>query len=118
MIPMRVLARWAVILTCCAAVAIAAARPALEHGPRRPASAAASADAAGTPSGLNSTPAPEKPAYIGPGLAISGSSVINVVVPSQAVAAWVLPGHVIAKSRPALHAFRLSPHLRSIPLLI
>jgi hypothetical protein len=117
MTAMRFLARWSVVLAFSVAVLVAAAQPAWEQGARS-AAPGASSDAAGSSSGFTSTPAPERPTFIGPGGALQGSTVINAFVPSQSFAAWHLPNRATAVSSPALQAHRLSPHLRSIPLLI
>jgi len=115
---MRSLARWSILISFCVAVVVAAVQPAWGRGPHRIASDIASTDAPATASGFKSQPAPEKPAYIGPGVAISGSTLINALVPPPSLAAWRLPSRTAAAWSSALHASRVSPHLRSIPLLI
>jgi hypothetical protein len=118
MAAMRFLARWSLVRAFCAAVVGAAVQPVLGHGARGVASAATTADAAGTTSGFTSTPAPEKPAFIGPVVAMSGPTIVGAIVASQFLIAWRLPGRESAAFSPALRAPRLAPHLRSTPLLI
>ena len=117
MAPMRAAARWFVALVLCAAFAAAGTQPVWATDPS-PAAPAASADVAASSTGFASTPAPEPLIYIGPGAAMAGSTVLNAIAPSPSPAAWRLPSRAVAESSPALHASRLSPHLRSIPLLI
>jgi len=112
---MRSFARWTVVIAIFCTVVFASAAPAFGHA--RPTSPAA-AGRDGTSSGFKSQPAPEKPAYIGPGVAIAGSTFINALVPSPSIVAWRLPSGTATASSSALHASRVSPHLRSIPLLI
>jgi hypothetical protein len=113
---MRSFARWTVVIAIFCTVVFAGAAPAFDRAARSTSAAAASSDQA--PSGFKSQPAPEKPAYIGPGAAISGSTLINALVPPSSFVAFRLQGRAIAASSSALHASRVSPHLRSIPLLI
>ena len=113
---MRSLARWLVVVAFFCALVWADRAPVFDHSAAANASVAASAD--GRSSGFKSQPAPEKPVYIGPGAAISGPTFTSVLVLSSALSAWHLPRRSVTPSSPALLASRLSPHLRSIPLLI
>ena len=112
---MRSLARLIVVIAFVAGIVCAGTAPAVE-------TAAATTSAAtaidGASSGFKSQPAPEKPVYVGPGPALSGPTLISALVPSPALATWRLPSRPAAASSPVLRASRLSPHLRSIPLLI
>ena len=118
---MRLLVRWFVVIAVFCAVLLAGAAPVFESasdsGSRSSVSVSTAPGVVST-SGFESLPAPEKPVYIGPGVAIPGSTVINAFVPSVVLAAWRLPSRATAASSPALHVSRVSPHLRSIQLLI
>jgi hypothetical protein len=111
---MRLLARWLGVVFFCTAV-FAGGLPVFDRAVPAP-QAFASTD--GTSSGFKSQAAPEKPAYIGPGMAISGPAFSNALVLSSSLVAWRLPGRETTASSPALHSSRPSPHLRSTPLLI
>ena len=116
MTPMRSLARWLVVGVLFCAALCASTAPVFDRAVAATSSTVVAAD--GASSGFKSQPAPEKPTYIGPGAAISGPTLISALVPSATVTGWRLPGRPAATSSPALQAFRLSPHLRAIPLLI
>ena len=73
---MSFLARWSVVVTLCVAVAAAAVQPVWGHITHQAGSAGASSDEATTSSGFASTPAPDMPAHIGPGLAYTGATAI------------------------------------------
>jgi len=113
---MRSFARWFVVIAFVCTVVFTGAAPVFDHALRSTSEAAASNQA--TSSGFKSQPAPEKPAYIGPGVAIAGSTVINALAPSSSIVAWRLPRRAATRSPLALHIPRLALHLRSIPLLI
>jgi hypothetical protein len=113
---MRSLARWSVVIAFICAVVLGGAAPVFDHAPASTSATATSAD--GSSSGFKAQPAPEQPAYVGPGVAISGSTVVNASAASPWLAAWRLPSRAPAASSPALHVSHRSPHLRSIPLLI
>jgi hypothetical protein len=113
---MRLWSRWFVVIAFVCTVVLAGAPPVFDHAASSTSTASASTD--GASSGFKSQPAPEKPAYIGPGLAIPGATVLNALVPSPSLLAWPLPGRATTAASPALRASRVSPHLRSIPLLI
>ena len=117
---MRVVARWSVVLAICSAVVFAAAQTAWHHaGARRLAdSPSAGTDAPGASSGFTSEATPQESSYIGPGTAIVGSTVIKAVASSPSFVTNRTPNRVGSASAHALRASRLSPHLRSIPLLI
>jgi hypothetical protein len=113
---MRSFARWFVVIAFFCAVVFSGAAPVFHHAVRSTSPAAAGDQ--GTSSGFKSQPAPEKPAYIGPGVAIAGATVINALAPSSSIVAWRLPSRAATRSPLALHVPRLALHLRSIPLLI
>jgi hypothetical protein len=113
---MRLLARWFVVIAFFCAVVSTGIRPAIGHVAPPVSGTSASTD--GASSGFKSTPAPERPAYIGPGAAIAGSTVINALAPASSIVAWRLPSRAAAIAPLTLHVPRLALHLRSIPLLI
>jgi hypothetical protein len=113
---MRWFARWFVVIAFLCTVVSTGAAPVFDHAVRSTSAAAASDQA--TSSGFKSQPAPEKPAYIGPGVAVAGSTVINALAPTSSIVAWRLPSRAATTSPLALHVPRLALHLRSIPLLI
>lgn len=117
MASMRSLARGLVVIAFFCTVVCAGAARVFDHAAPQASAAAASTD--GASSGFKSTPAPEKPAYIGPGVAFSGSTLTNALVLSpSSLVVWRLPSRATSASSQALHASHVSPHLRSIPLLI
>jgi hypothetical protein len=113
---MRSFARWFVVIVFFCTVVLTGAAPVFDHAMRSTSPAAANDQSAS--SGFKSQPAPEKPAYIGPGVAIAGSTVINALAPSSSIVVWRLPSRQATILPLALHVPRPAPHLRSIPLLI
>jgi hypothetical protein len=113
---MRWLARWSVVIAFICTVVLGGATPLFDR--TTPAVSTASASGDGSASGFTSEPAPEAPAYVGPGIAISGSTIVNPFTPSSSLAAWRQPSRAMAAPLSAIYSARPAPHLRSIPLLI
>ena len=116
---MRFVARWSVFVAFCSAVAFAAVQPALHRGNVRSLAASASRGTDATaPSGLKSQASPQDGSYIGPGAAIAGPTIVKALVASPSFGTGQIPNRAGIATSHALRAPRLSPHLRSIPLLI